>query len=237
MVDLKLVKPEDLWYTIGIISTDGNLSKDGRHIEITSKTKNLLSDIKKALRLNAKISKKSRGGSEAKVYPRLQFSDVTFYEFLLNVGLTPQKSLTLGKIKIDPHYFSHFLRGVIDGDGCICTWRHRTNFHRQWSLRITSAAPAFIKWLKKEIERCFCVKGKLYSYRYKDKKNDILILKFGKLATKIILENIYHKNDISLEKKYKKHILCLKDKNKMVNYGNVIGPGAETGRQCRLKIC
>jgi len=121
MVDLKLIKPEDLWYIVGLISADGNLSKDSRHIEITSKTKEYLIDIKKALKINAKISKKSRGGSKIKIYSHLRFSDAAFYKFLLNTGLTPRKSLTLGKIKIDHRYFPHFLRGVIDGDGCICT--------------------------------------------------------------------------------------------------------------------
>ena len=69
MVDLKLVKPENLWYIIGLIATDGNLSKDGRHIEITSKSKNYLISVKKALGLTIKIKKKARGGSKIKLYP------------------------------------------------------------------------------------------------------------------------------------------------------------------------
>ena len=237
MVDLKLVKPENLWYIIGLIATDGNLSKDGRHIEITSKIKNHLISVRHALRLKIKISKKSRASSKEKIYPRLQIGDIKFYKFLLDIGLTPRKSLTLRALKINRDYFSDFLRGIIDGDGCISTWIHRTNLNRQWSLRISSAAPLFIDWLKKEIEKYFHVKGRLYKYKYRNKKNDIYILKFGKLSAKIILKHIYYnRKSITLDSKNKRRIMCLRDKNKMVNYGNVIGPGAGIGRQPRLKI-
>lgn len=236
MVDLKLIKQNDLWYFVGLLAADGCLSGDGRHIELTSKNEDHLFSIKKALNINAKISKKSRGGSKVKLYPRLQFSDVRFYKFLLSLGLTPKKSLTLGVIKIDYNYFPDFLCGVIDGDGCISTWMHRTNLHRQWSLRITSAAPIFIKWLKKEIENYFSVKGKLYRYRYKDKKNYIYILKFGKLPTKVIIGCVYKESSVCLNRKKKKHFECLQDENKMKNYGNVLGPGVGIGRQSRLKI-
>ena len=59
MVDLTLVKPEDLWYTVGLIATDGNLSKDGRHINITSKDDGYLTEVGEALHLKNKIIKKN----------------------------------------------------------------------------------------------------------------------------------------------------------------------------------
>ncbi len=223
MVDLKFVKPQHLWYVIGLIATDGNLSKSGRHINITSKNNKHLLSVKKALGLNNnKVTKKSRAKYKEKNYSFLQFSDVKFYKYLLNIGLTPKKSLTLGELKIDHKYFIDFLRGVIDGDGSISTWIHNTNNNRQWSLRIFSAAPIFIKWLKEKIENYFLVKGKLYYYKYANKKNPIYTLKFGKLPTKVIIKKIYYKNALSLEKKNKQHLLCLQDKNKMINYKNVI---------------
>ncbi|MBI2633606.1 MAG: hypothetical protein HYW78_04485 [Parcubacteria group bacterium] len=236
MVDLKNIKPQNLWYVIGYIATDGHLNKDGRHINITSKDRGHLVKIKKALSLKVKVGRKCRGDSHDKIYSQIQFGDVLFYRYLLHIGFIQRKSLNLGPIKIDRKYFIDFLRGVIDGDGSISTWIHKTNLHRQWSLRITSAAPLFIKWLKKEIESYFDVNGKLYGYKYSYKKNPIYILKFGKLATKIILYQTYHNNSLSLSRKNKKCVKCLRDENKMVGYGNVIGPGAGTGRQYGLKI-
>ncbi len=75
MINLNKIKPTDLWYVIGYIATDGYLSTDGRHINITSNT--------------------------------------------------------------------DFLRGVIDGDGNISTWIHRTNHNRQWCLRIYSTQSVY----------------------------------------------------------------------------------------------
>jgi hypothetical protein len=52
MVDLKIVRPEHVWYVIGFITADGNLSIDGRHINITSKDIVHLGNIKRALLLS-----------------------------------------------------------------------------------------------------------------------------------------------------------------------------------------
>lgn len=236
MVDLKYIQPEHLWYIIGLIATDGNLSKDGRHINITSKDRKFLFLVKKILKLKNKIGKKTREKSKEKIYSQLQFGDVKFYRFLEDIGLTKKKSLTMGVLKIDKIYFLDFLRGVIDGDGNISTWIHRTNLHRQWSLRIVSAAPLFIQWLKMEMENYFDVWGKLYCYKYKNKSNPIYILKFGKLSAKVILKLVYYEDCLSLSRKYKNAAVCLQDKNKMINYGDILGPGAVIGSQPRLKI-
>lgn len=236
MVDLKSIQQEHLWYIIGLIATDGNLSKDGRHINITSKDRKFLFLVKKALKLKNKIGRKARGNLGEKIYSQLQFGDVKFYKYLEDIGLTKKKSLTMRALEIDKNYFLDFLRGVIDGDGSISTWIHRTNSHRQWSLRIVSAAPVFIQWLKTEIENYFDVNGKLYHYKYKNKSNPLYILKFGKLPAKVILKLTYYEDCLSLSRKHKNAAVCLQDENKMINYGNILGPGAVIGSQPRLKI-
>lgn len=228
MVDLKNISSENLWYVVGLVVTDGNLSKDGRHINIISKDKDFIYSIKNILGLNKnKISFKARGGEVKKKYLQLQFSDVNFYKYLEGLGLSPKKSLVLNKIKIDRKYFVDFLRGVIDGDGCISTWTNNKNGYKQWSLRIVSASPNFIKWLKNETEDFFGVKGRLYEYLNIGRKNKICILKFGKLAAKVILEKTYYSNSTSLNRKKLKSLVCLHDKNLMLNYGGVLSPGDE----------
>jgi len=107
----------NLWYLVGLITSDGCLSKDGRHIDITSSDKNYLLQLRKATGLSNKITAKY-GGNKNIAY-RIQFANRQFYDFLLSVGLTPHKSLTLGSLNITENYFHDFLRGLIDGDGCI----------------------------------------------------------------------------------------------------------------------
>jgi hypothetical protein len=229
VVDTKNLKKADLWYVIGLIVTDGNLSSSGRHINITSKDGSHLVIIKKVLGLGNKIGWKARGGSTEKKYSFLQFGDKKFYQYLCKIGLSPKKSLILEEIAVNQRYFRDFLRGVIDGDGCISTWIHRGNGHRQWSLRIVSGAKIFSHWLKKEVEDFFGVQGRLYVRREKGRKNPLYLLKFGKLAAKVILEKTYYQGSLSLNRKFLKTKICLQDANRMVNYGKVLSPGAVTG--------
>ena len=236
MINQDQLRPEDIWYIVGYIVTDGNLSKDGRHINITSKDRQHLFDIQKRLGIKSKIGWKARGGSKDKIYSQIQFSDAHFYRYLLQLGIHPRKSLTLKEISIEKAYFLDFLRGVIDGDGNIHTWIHPTNGHRQWALRIVSASPYFASWLKSEIEIHFDVRGRQYSYKHSGKINFINVLKFGKLATKVILQKTYYDGSFALRRKMLSVSRCLQDPNKMINYANVISPGAVIGSQNRLKI-
>src|SRR3989344_2477009 len=138
MVDLSLVKPKDLWYVVGLIATDGNLSKDGRHISIVSKDNIFLRKVRKALLLKNKIGFKANGIHPEKIYSVLQIGDKKFFNFLLSIGLIPKKSLILDKLSVPKNYFTDFLRGVIDGDGTIVSWVHKSNGNKQWSVRIYS---------------------------------------------------------------------------------------------------
>jgi len=66
-------------YAVGLLTADGNLSKDGRHISLTSKDVQLLNTFKKCIKLNSvKIGTKLGGYSEKK-YSQIQFSNVKLY--------------------------------------------------------------------------------------------------------------------------------------------------------------
>ena len=180
-----------------------------RHINITSRDREHLYVIRNALLIKNKVGRKTRSKSETKKYSQISFGDVVFYKHLVSLGITPRKSLTLGKITIDKIFFNDFLRGVIDGDGNISTWIHRTNNHRQWTLRIFSASPIFINWLNEAIEEEFNIRGRLYSRKRKDRNNSTYTLKFGKIDATKILQRIYYPSCLSLERKFLKAQLCL----------------------------
>lgn len=88
-------------YAIGLLTTDGNLSKDGRHIDFTSKDIDLINSFKKCLNIDdVRVGKKCRSIEKDKVYFRVQFSDVNFYEWCLSIGLMPNKSKNIKNLKI-----------------------------------------------------------------------------------------------------------------------------------------
>lgn len=180
----------DFAYAIGLITTDGNLSVDGRHINFTSKDIDLIEHFKDSLSLLNKIGKKARGGSKDKKYFVIQFGDVNFYEFLLSIGLKPAKSKTLTALAIPGDYFADFLRGCIDGDGSININRHPESRHPQLRLRLCSASLAFLEWVKSEIMRNFNISSGWI--QKPGLKKGIFCLTFGKSDSIIILKRLYY---------------------------------------------
>ncbi len=199
------INKHDFWYFIGLITTDGNLSKDSRHIDLTSANLKHLQTIKKIFKIKNMIGKKYN--SSKMISYRIQFSSIVFYKYLLKIGLKSNKSKSLNRIKVPKKYFNDFLRGVIDGDGNIQHWKHPQNGHNQCSLRIVSASKIFIKWLQlsiKNINRCA---GKIYE------ENNRYILKYGKIAACRIFRFCYKNNgQIALQRKadLANKCLCLK---------------------------
>jgi len=148
-----------------------------------------------------KIGIKNKGKVNESCY--IEFSNKNLYEFLLSVGLTPCKSLTQDEVIVMDDFFCDFLRGVIDGDGCIRNWTHPGNKKEQWSLRIYSPSLAFLEWLHREIGYFFQAKGRIHKYAKKKPLADMYTLKYGKMAAKAILNKCYYKDALSLDRKAK----------------------------------
>jgi hypothetical protein len=214
MVDLNSIDQAHFWYFVGLLVTDGNLSKDNRHINITSKDVDHLVKVNQALGLDNKITMKSRGASLAeKKYGFLQFSDVRLYKYLLSLGVTPNKSLTLGPLKVPAVYFPDFLRGVIDGDGSIRRWMHASNLNEQWSLSVVSASHRFIVWLHGVICKQFGVQGRLH-----ESNRGMYLLKFGKLKAQVIIQSCYYDGCLALDRKMHQALQCIKPNTRIRNY-------------------
>ncbi|KKQ97202.1 hypothetical protein A3E15_01705 [Candidatus Woesebacteria bacterium RIFCSPHIGHO2_12_FULL_42_9] len=56
-----MVWTANLAYVVGLITTDGSLSKNGRHIDFTSKDYDLIKTFAKILKLKNKVGSKYRG--------------------------------------------------------------------------------------------------------------------------------------------------------------------------------
>jgi len=95
----------NLAYVVGLITTDGNLSKDGRHLDFTSKDRDLVETFANLLNLDNKINFKKSTFNKNGIYYHIQFGNVKFYRFLEVIGLTPNKSKTIGNLLIPSYYF------------------------------------------------------------------------------------------------------------------------------------
>jgi len=186
-------------YAVGLITTDGNLSPDKRHMEFTSTDLELIDLLKECLSLTNKIGYKKCGYSK-NLCPRIQFGNVKLYRWLTQIGLTPNKSKTLGSLKIPKRYMSDFLRGCIDGDGCIRVYQDRkyTNSTRLYTI-FGSGSLRHIEWLQKKITSLYGINGNI------QKSTRIWQLVYAKRASIILLNKIYYSKSIPcLERKMDK---------------------------------
>ena len=204
----------NLAYAIGLVATDGNLSQDGRHITLTSADKSLLQTFAKCLQKNSKITPNPKGGfPNSKPAYRIQFSDAKFYRSLIKIGLTPNKSLTIGRINIDNKHFRDFLRGHLDGDGSVIHYKDKylTHLNKKYVydrlfLYFISSSKKHLVWLRNEIFKLICIKGSLNVKTNKTRVaiHSTYVLKFSTKEAKILLNWIYYKPDLPcLDRKYK----------------------------------
>lgn len=176
-------------YALGLITTDGCLYRDGCHINLTSKDEDQVELFRKCLGINNKIGKKGRGGSLDKKYFQIQFGDVNFYKFLLDLGLKPAKSKTLGKLRIPNEYFADFLRGCIDGDGNINIANHPESRHPQLRIRLFSASPPFLHWVLEKTKYNTTIAG---GWIETEKDKSISRLSFGKADSIKLFSYLYY---------------------------------------------
>lgn len=190
----------DLAYITGLMTTDGNLSKDGRHMTFVSKDIDLIKTFKRCLDLGNRIRPKTSGYSN-KIYNKIQFGNVKLYRWFLKIGLMPNKTKKLAELDIPNKYLPDFIRGHIDGDGCIRVYQDPLypNSQRLYT-RFVSASLAHILWLRKRILLLLRIKGHMSSHI-----KGVFELNYAKNESKILLNAIY----------YNKSVPCLKRKRKI----------------------
>lgn len=196
----------DLAYVVGLIATDGNLSKKPGRIAIMSNDTDLLDLVRRRLQLKASI-RPHRGGYGTRCH-HLAWSDRRFYDWLAGVGLTPAKSLTLGPLTVPNEYFADFFRGCLDGDGSIVSYIDRHNtfksamyVYTRLYVSIVSASFRFIEWLRARVRQLANVGGHV-DVRKSGGRHDVWRLRYAKRESLAVLRwNYYAQNVTCLMRK------------------------------------
>lgn len=189
----------EIAYAVGLITTDGNLSPDGRHLSMVSNDLQLLETLKNCLKINNKIVPKFSTFTGKYSSHVIQFGNVIFYRWLTGIGLMPNKSKRIKSLKIPDKYFFHFLRGHLDGDGNVRKYMDKIFPKSQrLYLRFYSASLEHLRWLQKNISKLAKTKG------YVQKKTNEYELVYAKKDSLKLLPLIYpDKNIPCLIRKYK----------------------------------
>jgi hypothetical protein len=194
-------------YAIGLLVTDGCLSKDGRHIILVSKDREMIENFKKCLSLENNIGIHLSGIGRQSF--RVQFGDVNFYSFLLTIGLEPRKSKILNGIAVPDKYFFDFLRGHHDGDGTFYSyWDPRWHSSYIFYTVFMSASEKHILWIREGIFQRLGIKGHIDKHG----KTPMYELRYAKRESLQLLPKLY----------YNREVICLSRKRQKIEEALVI---------------
>lgn len=193
-----MVWTSDLAYAVGLITTDGSLSIDGRHINLTSKDIEQIETFANILNLTNKIGTKKGTFNPRKTYYQIQFGDVKLYRFLLSIGLMPNKTKILGSLEIPNEFFADFLRGHLDGDGYTYSyWDKRWKSSFMIYTCFISASKPHLIWIESKIKELYEISG-----RIKFAGKSVFQLTYAKKSSIILLDKLYYNSAIrSLSRK------------------------------------
>ena len=133
------------------------------------------------LGLNNKIGEKSGSYRKDRTYYQIQFGDVLFYRFLESIGVTPNKTKTIGEINVPNDYFRDFLRGHLDGDGHSCSfydsvWKKSFRIYTEFC----SASERHVRWIHRKLAENLGLSGFIHFdksiFRLRYTKHDSLAL-------------------------------------------------------------
>ena len=145
----------------------------------------LIETFKQCLNITNKISSKFGGFGTLAHY--VQFGDVTLYQWLLDIGLTPNKSKSIGALDIPDEYFFDFLRGHLDGDGTIKTFPDPVypNAQRLYVSFFCASLP-HLEWLRGRLEALLGVEGFIQEGRRE------FSLTYAKQESQLLLSALYY---------------------------------------------
>ncbi len=193
----------EIAYAVGLIVSDGSLSIDGRHITFTSSDLELVEIFCHCLRLANRIAQTLESGYGGHTVYRVQFGDVVFYRWLLDIGLMPAKSHSLKALNVPDSCFADFLRGYLDGDGSFHVYTDRYNTSKKEAYvyerlftRFFSASRDYLTWLQRVLTHLLGTKGAILECTG-DGKPDVTCweLKYAKADSIRIVRWMYYDLD------------------------------------------
>jgi hypothetical protein len=198
-----------LAYAVGLLATDG-CQTDGRHLAFPSADRELVEILLRSLRKTNKIATvATRTGG---VVYRTQIGDVLLCRWLLGVGVTPRKSLTLGALVVPDSLILECARGLLDGDGSIANFTTRPTrkkypsyYYERLYVEFNSASRAHLDWLRLKLEPFAQHRGWLIVTPATEDRHEYCSLRYGKAASLRLLPQLYRDPSVPrLERKYRK---------------------------------
>lgn len=124
----------EMAYVLGLVASDGSIYIEGRQrrLEFMMKDKELLESVRDAMGsehpIRYKVTLDKRMGKYRDIY-QFRICSKEICSDLINIGIRPNKSLTLEYPLIPKEFNPDFIRGVFDGDGGVYLLRGHIFVH------------------------------------------------------------------------------------------------------------
>lgn len=217
----EIIDTQEKAYWLGFIYADGYVSiNNGQHIfgmALAIKDRIVLERLKTFLKSDHKIKTYASSGFSNSEYVRLNITSNKIVTDLIKHGVLEKKTNILMPPYIARDLIPHFIRGYVDGDGCITS--HLKAKYRVFAFKVLGTE-SMLNFIKDFIEENTTIRIKKF---YKRKESQIVssLEVGGNLQVEKILDLIYKDSVIHLERKHAKYI-DLKTLNNVVYKRNLI---------------
>lgn len=228
---------EEQFYWLGFLYADGNISKTGNRLELTLALKDIdhLEKFRNFLKLTTEIKTVLRNGHYA---CRLYVRNKHLWETLNNLGCVPCKSLILEFpkkeiFKNNKMFILHFIRGYVDGDGCLSYYwnKQHTSINTQVSIVSTES---FLNSIKKLFGNKH---GYIHNKSSKDWENKAYQLTFNGAIARKFARYLYEKATIYMQRKYEKYLyFCRLEEESSLRKSSKIGEGWDANTEVNSGI-
>ena len=193
-------------YILGLLFTDGCVDKKSKgqgriRLQLQAQDKDILNKIKDELQIDTELILDPRG----KQCYSLEFVDNQIFEDLSKYNIIPNKTYDVSHLpsNIPQQFLKDYIRGLIDGDGCITTSQ---DLSTDVSLHFTT----YHKTIAEDFQKLIDI-----NILHKEKSNQPFYTSAwhvqwrGYKQVLTILNYIYQKADLYIERKYNKYIQLL----------------------------
>ena len=201
-------------YFLGFIVADGNVFKNRFSMNLQQRDSYILEKLKKDIQYTGPLTFKKRYLPHYQDAKNLVIESKDIVSDLAKYGVVPRKSLISYFPNIPKEFFSHFIRGIFDGDGTC-----NKNPSGQMLFSIVGTFELLNSIQDILVENCNLNKNRII----KEKNKQIFILSYaGNHITKRIFDYIYKDcDDFFLTRKYEKFDFSHKNKRVYNEYTNI----------------
>ena len=229
------MQSEEQFYWLGFMYADGNISNEGNRIEMRLSIKDIehLEKFRKFLNLSTEIR---TGLCNGNGFCHLSVRNKHMWNTLNSLGCTPQKTLTLQFPNLSlfktKENILHFIRGYVDGDGCLTTYLNSTKNSLRTELSLVGTE-SFLK----SINKLFQNKGYIRNKSSDGWNNKAFDLSFSNVPSRKISRYLYENATIYLNRKYEKFLeFCRIEEESSKRKSSNIGEGCDANTEITSKI-